>query len=365
MIKLRPSGSHIWTNCVAAPLFQSNVPDQPETDETREGTCAAWVAECVLMGVYPDCKSMVGVSHSNGWLVTDEMIDFVEDYIDTLLLRGLKVYAEVKVSLNEFISGTLDAGTIDNPEILFVDDLKFGFGVVEPFENPQLIIYAAGLVRNNNYNHPWVSLGIYQPRAIHPDGVHRTWGISREELLSRADEIIRIGHMCQQPNPVATPGEHCKHCEASGSCVALGNSIYNLVDLIRSEHQVMLTPETIVTELNMLDMAEKLIAARKNGVTTEAAHFINSGQHLRGWGMVSTSAKRKFKYDSEIIEAITGVCATKPAPRTPAEIERNAPNKAQMKRIMKLLTVTPTTTPRLGRVKPSDLERQFRNSTEG
>ena len=80
---LRPSAAHRWWRCSAS-ISATRLPDAlPEEDQdaAREGTCAAWVAECVINGDASSAADMLGRSHENGWEVDDDMVRHVQEYM--------------------------------------------------------------------------------------------------------------------------------------------------------------------------------------------------------------------------------------------------------------------------------------------
>src|SRR5690606_31889531 len=158
----------------------------------------AWVAETVLKGTFSNCFEMVGMNHTNNWLVTDEMASFVQGYVDTIRNLGGTIYVEQFVRLNDYIAGTLDASVVSlDGTTLYVNDLKYGFKIVDVFENTQTIIYGcAELMRLNDPRITHVVLGIYQPRAWHPEGIYRTWRLTVQELYELAGKIAQAGEEC-------------------------------------------------------------------------------------------------------------------------------------------------------------------------
>ena len=84
------------------------LPDE-EGDEAREGTCAAWVAECCINDdISP--WDFVDETHENGWIVDADMARHLEPYVK--MARGrTEAFAENFVSV-EMGAITL-AGTSD------------------------------------------------------------------------------------------------------------------------------------------------------------------------------------------------------------------------------------------------------------
>lgn len=360
MLDLRPSASHAWVECAASPLFRSHVPPEPPSDATMEGTCAAWLAEVVLKGEVSDIQTMLGESHpENHWIVDQDMIDYISNYVQLMQSRGGNVNAELYVRLNEYIAGTLDCSTANMTDTLFIDDLKYGYLIVNEFRNYQTLIYGIGVVMQMDVKPKWISLGIYQPRASHPQGIYRTWVISIEELGQWTEFIFARGALCQQPNPIATPGDHCMYCEANASCDALASSCYKLASIVESQYQVPLTSNTIGAELDFLDRAERIIKARRNGVVAQAEQMLQSGVYFRNWHLDTGLGNRKFKVEPTVIKAITGINPFKQEVMTPIEVERAGGNSKKIKDAVKLLTTRPTTGYKLKRKPDNHFDKLF------
>lgn len=325
MVNLRPSASYRWTRCPASPSFEERTTPEPDSDAAREGTCAAWVADCVLKDIAPSTKEMVGLTHPNGWLVTPDMAFHIQRYVDLIRSYGGSVSAEQFVRLTDFIAGTLDTSIAAEAEasILRVKDLKYGMQIVEVFENPQLLIYAgAELMRLGHPPHVTeVEVAIYQPRAFHPEGIHRVWKMTTAELWERLRWIVERGNECQKPNPIATPGPQCDHCKARSSCAALAFSNYRNFQIVEDHRQRHMTAEELTAELDFLDDASRLLKARKSAVEAEALQRMKT-EHITGWTVESGKGNRVFKYDPETVRVMTGFDPSKVVTVTPAELER-------------------------------------------
>lgn len=321
----RPSSSYMWSRCAAQPLFSSRSPKQPESDAAREGTCAAWVADCVLKGDAGSAADMTGETHANGWLVTPDMVEQVQGYVDLVKGRGGVTTAEQFVRLSEHIAGTFDSSTSSTTGTLHVDDLKYGMKIVEAWENTQVIIYgAAELLRLNDPFITHVTLGIYQPRAFHPEGIYRTWTLTVAELMEHAERLIQASLRCQDPQPIATPGSHCEYCDAATSCTALAHSNYAAYSVIEARTQRHMTAEELARELEFLTLAEDMLKARKSATEAEAEERMKT-EHIPGWHMKDRKGHRKFTVDPDVVQMLTGVNPYKQVVMTPAEFEKEAP----------------------------------------
>lgn len=360
MIQLRPSAAHIWTKCPANPLMASRMPPEVPSDAAREGTCAAWVAEMVLTGEVATASELVGRNHENGWLVEPDMAQRIQKYIDHLRSRGGKLFVERKVRLNSLIEGTPDAwGLLDDEGTLYGDDLKYGFGIVEPYRNPQVSIYLGAIIRfltARGVKIKRVVVGIYQPRAWHPAGIYRTWETWPEELMAFVHEIEAAGQATQDADPVAKPGSHCEHCPAASTCAAAANANYRVYDMLCARVQRHMTAKELAEELSFLEMAEAMLQGRINAVHTEAEARIKRAETIPGWHMESRAGQRRFKVPAATIRALTGINPEVPKMVTPAELERMGASPT----IVARLSETPRTAPRLKKLAPGYFANIFK-----
>jgi len=354
----RPSSAHIWTHCDAYPMMAARVPPAPESDAAREGTCAAWLAE-QAMTAGRETADFLGAAHPNGWVVTRDMVNHIAGYVALLRSYGGQVDVERKVALNEIIAGTPDAfGVLANDE-LRVDDLKYGMLVVEVWENPQVMIYAAALVRHlyrQGVVIRKVRLGIYQPRVYHPLGIHRTWAIYPEELMARVREIEAAGYRTQNPNALATPGGHCRYCEAASQCAANANQVREVVHTMHNAEMRPMTAQEIATELVLIDAAEAMFKGRRDAVRAEAEARIQKGEMIPGWMMDQGYGQRQWVHDDPLtIGVFTGVDVTTGKMITPAEAERRGADPAVVAR----LTRVPRTKASLKPIPPGYVAAKF------
>lgn len=347
---LRPSNAYIWANCAAAPTFAERVPEPETTDAAREGTCAAWLAEMTLKSGGM-CNDHLNATHANGWLVTAEMVVNVQSYVDMLRGRGGIVSAEQRVYLTEFIHGTLDASTSGAAiaTTLYVDDLKYGLEYVEVFEHFQLLIYAAAELRRlgNPPHITHVQMGIYQPRLPHPDGVHRTWTLTVAELWQWAEWIVARGTLCMLPQPVATPGRHCRRCNALTTCHAAQATLQNGYDFIVNDHrQHERKGDDLAKYLDFLDTLADLAKSAKNAAIAEAEIRMRRGDHVRGWHFKPRKGHRVLKYHPELVRLLTGVNPIMTVPMKPPDLER----AGVPKKTVDALSYSPDIGPKLERM---------------
>lgn len=356
---LRPSSAHIWTHCAAQPRMAAIVPPEVPTDPAREGTCAAWVAEMVLTGAEPDCAAMVGQSHENGWLIEIDMARRIQKYVDLVRSYGGKIDVERKVRLNPYIAGTPDCYAVLTDSVLRVDDLKYGFGVVEPFQNHQISIYAAAVLRHLDSRGVKINrvvIGVYQPRAYHPAGIHRTWSVYPETLMEFVHTIEVAGEAAQSPTAPATAGEHCEYCPAAATCPVVARANYRTYTAICTDQQRHMSAAEMVEELDFLRVASDMLKGRMSAVTAEAEARIVKGEHLPGWHMEQRAGQRRFKFSAAVVWALTGINPEVAKMVTPAELERLGADGVAVA----ALTETPRTKPALRKIAPGYFKGLFK-----
>ncbi len=355
-MRLRPSASHIWTKCPGYAWLNERAPTSArvETDPAREGTCAAWVAEKVLRGERADCAATLNETHANGWVVDAQMVEYIQGYVDLLRERyGDAVVAEQFYNLTENVGGTPDGHAViehaPGQWTLAVDDLKYGYEIVEPWDNTQLIIYAGAIARNTalppGHQFTHVHLGIYQPRAFHPSGVYRTWQPTIEELAERLTVIVEAAQAALDPAAECKAGPWCRRCDVANTCSAVAHEAYRAVSTMQHDQQRPMTATEMATELEFLDLAERLVKGRRDAVHAEAEARIQRGELIPGWSLESGKGRRKWTAEKTMVHLLTGIDPIADAMVTPAELERRGADKAMVAK----LTTTPSTRAKLKR----------------
>lgn len=363
MITLRPSNAHRWWRCAMSASVAGRPGALPDTSSAAadEGTCAAWLLENVITRNLKSCADMLGERHENGWVVDQDMCVHVQPFVDRLAKR-VNVRSEVKrsFSLNDsvMLAGTLDVESWSD-RTLRIDDLKYGYGIVEPFENKQLICYAylkIMAMRGRGEHLPdLIVLGIYQPRAIHPDGPYRRWTVSPEELQPYFRELV--AQMQQIESGLAVPGTWCNHCLGAAGCTALTRTVYKMWQSVESREFHAPSNDQLGDELVMLKKMDSMMKARLAAVEAETETRIKNGAMIPGWTVEERRGKRKFSHDAEMIRSLTGIDPTDTKLCTPAELIRRGVDK----KIVDSLSHIPTIGSKLTRIDSNHFAKMFKN----
>jgi hypothetical protein len=99
-------------------------------------------------------------------------------------------------------------------------DLKWGTGVVHATDNPQLKLYAMGMLREFPLpRYDKVTLLIVQPNAKTGWPV-KPWDTTVQHILEFKPKVEAAIEEALKPNPKAVAGSHCFWCPAKIHCAA-------------------------------------------------------------------------------------------------------------------------------------------------
>lgn len=327
-VTLRPSGAPVWVNCPGAPELWVSVPDD-ESDIAREGIAAHWLAEQILTGASTG-EELIDRQAPNGVFIVEEMCEGVQIYVDLVVREIYEAHIEkTQPSIIPRVSpGTPDAHGITGKrqDLGFhkIVDLKYGWRVVEPFENWQLITYAHQVYHNTPHTAllTHFELIIVQPRASHPEGPVRRWTVSVEEL--QRVYWPRLVKAAQGGD--CTTGPWCTNCPAAMTCGALRTATASAGQYAASPVAEIYSGEELATELTMLASAETYLTARIEAVREMATQrVINRPGSIPGWDLNRAKGTNQWNPDTDLdtLEKLTGVPLHKPKELTPGQAETN------------------------------------------
>lgn len=265
----------------------------PKDDAAKEGTAAHFALECLLNGVeIPDVDTF-------GTEIDDDMKEFAEACKADVFDKYHKVTAQseakatwlatpnIRIRCKVDLSGLLVGS---GAYVLAVDDYKYGYRPVDPEMNWQLIAYAIGVARQLAdpatgalpFTH--VRLGVYQPRAYHSAGRHRTWTVPVETLGKLHDLLVDT--LSNLTDELAT-GDHCLYCPGarSSACPAWRTAAYNALDVVQRGTCEEPDEATLARELDMFKRAESLISLHSQFLTDVATARLTAGRQVPGYRM--------------------------------------------------------------------------------
>lgn len=340
--RLAPSSAGRWAHCPGSVRMEELVPELPDAEDTgKEGTAAHWVAAEVLNSMLTDAPhsaaKYLGATAPNGAIITLEMVEAVDVYTNHVLgitTAGVRPRIEMGVRMRcvhpEHAWGTADAVVADGVNsVLYIRDFKYGWGLVEPRGNKQLLLYAIGALEEihaaGNPVPEHLDLGIVQPRPYHPIGKVRTWRLPMSELNAYVAELATAATEAMGANPRTIVGsDACKHCPARHDCPALNAAVNDVLQWVDAAQPMNLNGPQIGKQLTELKMAQELLNARITGLEAQAAAIIKSGKPVNGWSL--RPGQRRTVWDKPVDEviafgALMGADLSKPGAITPKQAE--------------------------------------------
>lgn len=303
---LAPSSAFRWVRCALAPALEAAYPETEASPASLEGTAAHWVNEMLLRG----CPVSLDMQAPNGVGVTREMLEaaeLVRDDIAATLGPDWAKYLTVEQRVQiPRVHPTHNWGTPDyrawsrlnNGRLcLHVWDFKYGHGIVEAFENWQMVDYTVGILDEAGINglqeqETVVEFVIIQPRAFHRDGPVRRWRCVASDLRGQINQLTAAATAALQPNPPATPTpEGCQDCLGRHACEALERAAYLAADKGGQYGALELSPHALGLELRTLKRAQDLLAARVSGIEAQVVASIKRGVGVPFWAMESVPGR--------------------------------------------------------------------------
>jgi hypothetical protein len=336
-----------------------------ESEAAAWGTACHQLAEkCFKHNRHPDeYIGTVEVTKQHRIDVDEEVAETTEMYVDYVrgrIAKYLQETGEEPIVIHEQalpldrLGGPYDAGGTGDTVMIFlrwklieIVDLKGGRGLVEAADNKQLRSYGLGsMLANRGFDVEEVKTTIVQPRAPHKDGKIRSetfhvadlveWTaelIERMKLSKQADDEFDTAVFAAWWSKWLTPGA-CKFCPSEGNCPALKQKALDAAhvwfdDLDTpqiSNSATFDTPEGIAADLDMLDMIQDWISARR----ALAHKMAEAGTTIPNYILVPKEKREKWKddVDAKVIAAASsaGLAADKylnPAKlRTPKQVRK-------------------------------------------
>lgn len=313
-------------HCNGSYQMAQSLPPDTDMGARHEGNAAHWLANERHAGRSVD----VGARAYNGFIITAEMSDFVDDYLIAIGPGGametetsfegagwaVKARADWVWQGSEMHDGQQVA-------VLKIADLKYGHRLVSPVENWTLLAHAIGTVLRDGEIPDRVDLSIYQPRAYHPDGPMRTWSLTYPELVERYNQINAT--LSDLSGGLRTNLDICHRCPSLATCPAARSAGMNAIDVAQSlVYDDALPAAALAYQYEQLQDAEGWIKTLKTAREELIAYRIETGDVVPGYGV-----KPRYGHSTwikggsgRLLSAMTGVDLMDDKCVTPAEAKR-------------------------------------------
>ncbi len=331
-----PSAAHRWLECAGS--YQATLGlSSPDSVYSRLGTFAHDVAARCLSGGHDPAEFLLHESEGAEFLCDAEMVAHLRTYVQLVREEALRAGASMEVesavvAIPDLVWGTSDCWFFDKARrTVHVWDLKYGSGeVVQATDNPQLMIYAIGVLKALGpalaRTVERVVLHIVQPR----DGSgepHRTQELTPADLRQFYERLQAAVTLAQQPNAPLVPGAHCRWCPAAGTCPALTQHALDVATVAFDTPAPASPPDprTLAPEqLDRILRAADVIETWLRAVRAHALDAAKAGTVIPNWKLVDRVGHRKWLSEELAAEVLAhaGIDPYDHRVISPAEAER-------------------------------------------
>lgn len=299
--------------------------DEPEAgDPAKEGTACGEYLQHLLE------NRPIPMQASNGWYFDDDMKFYSTAIAEDIFARTTTgVLCEKRIDWQTrsgiWIRGQYDASYVDNQGRLCIDDLKYGWGIVEVKENWQTLGYAIGEVIRRGQAFEYIVIRILQPRPHHEDGYYREWVLTYSQLLEYKERIeARCMELANGRSDFQT-SDKCKYCKgAAEACPAFSRLYYRALEISTEFVQDSLSNEEVAQQLDQIKRASEVLKIKLDSLEQLGADRIKKGQIIPGYIQSNRYSQREWKQGvtAASLFAFTGKVVEEKSLMSPAKAEK-------------------------------------------
>ncbi len=344
--------------CTGYPLVGRG-PVLPDEDTTLrdEGNAVHWLAQGIYEGSI-DPEQAIGIQAYNGIFITGAMVEHTTAYVSRCR-RHVNGQMEIGTSWSSAgfeVSGRADfVGEGPTGDELEIVDLKYGYSIVDPFENWTLISHAIGRASQMPCWPRSVTLTIDQPRAYHPLGTVRSWSFDGETLRQLFD---RINQRLTLATEALETGPMCRRCPSAALCPAYREASMNAVDVVLdAPFTDNLSGHALGQELTILRHAANVVKQRLDALDELALHRAGAGEIIYGYTIDRPKGNTRVRKNvtPELVQMLTGKSVGKTVMPPIAELRLMGLGES----VLDALTERPDGKPRLVAVDQDAMARRL------
>lgn len=309
----------------AGSLFFEGLAESETNEAAKEGTACGEYLERLLT------NRPIGTHAKNGVPFDDDMKFYATETFKEISAKPkpepvlCETFVPWMTRSGIKISGSYDASYVHNGK-LYIDDLKYGWKIVEVKENWQLLGYAIGEIMRRNQAFDRIVMRIHQPRPHHEDGPIREWEITYEQLLDYKEQIeARMDKIAGGFAELVT-SEKCKYCPAAAyACTAFNRSVFHGIDYTLTHFQQdEINEKEIAFQLDLMDRVSEVFKIKHDSIKQLAISRIREGSLIPNYSTVDSYGDRKWKKSVSplAIETLTGVKIVEEVMLSPAKAEK-------------------------------------------
>ena len=322
---------------VCAGYVLLKLPESPSNDAAKEGTAAGEYLERLLL------NTPISEIASNGVYFSDDMKFYTTPIYNDMVERAAdEIRCETRIDWQTrsgiWIRGQYDACFVDTNGRLCIEDLKYGWGIVEVEKNWQLLGYAIGEVIRRGQSFEEISFKIHQPRPHHEDGSSREWVLKYSELLEYKELIeTRMQEIVDGRRDLQTSSK-CRYCMgAAEACPAFNRLFYRALEVSTDFCQDSINNDELSIQLDQIKRAEEVLKIKKDSLTELGTSRINKGEIIKGYIREEKYGNRTWNkgIGPDAIKMMTGVDVIESSVMSPAKAEKAGVDKKLVKQLSK------------------------------
>lgn len=309
--------------CNGFRLLGGSPPFNPDDTMAKEGDAAHWLAEQVFKGL-GTLDSFVDSQAPNGVFITFEMVEYCSRYVNDIVELGGVIEHSTSMETEKWRVGARVDHSALVKQTLYINDLKYGWKIVEPEENWTLLWHASQLARDKLVTE--IVFRIYQPRPYHPEGNVREWVISADELQKYEAAILDA---LTNPQDTTYSGPHCYKCSSRTQCPAAQIAAMNSIDVSEKAFDSVVENDKLGFILDEVTKAIKTLEETKDAYEDLALHRLKAGSIIPNYSVQSDLTNKQWKegVTPELMQAITGLDLTKKQLITPNQAKKAGANE--------------------------------------
>lgn len=309
--------------------MQEHYPETGRSLPAEEGDASHWAAASTLAGGEP----APGDKADNGIILNGEMIAgawvFAKDVLSKFHTSGIAVECKIQaLRIHELSEGTVDCFAFNKgAKELYIWDYKYGYKLVNVFENWQLINYAIGVIDRmcpgELEQQVRVIMTVVQPRPYHPQGSIRRWSVKASDLRGYANKLHMAAHEALGPEPSIKSGPWCLYCRAALNCPSNNAASMAAIDVTYRAEPCELDNSAISAQLAILRRASDAMKNRLSALEAQAEIKIKKGEIVPGWGLSPGNGQRSWSRPEAEVLALGDLMGINLAsPMTPFQAEK-------------------------------------------
>ena len=327
-----------WVYCGASVTGWEQLEDEAASTNpaAEEGKAAHYVLERLLHGDV-DANSLIGQSAPNNFIIDKHMVNYALRSIPEIKPLIDFVRCERKITLvseqGTRIYGRYDLGGGQaSTKTLRMFDYKYGYSVIEPEQNYQLLGGTAGMLQELTRDQfDWVEMIVIQPRAHHPKGPVRKWTISINEFWDHYAWMMRRADEVKRGNQPFVPGPWCKYCKKQHGCSALRAAGLQVVDQVEQGFFEELDADALSFERQIVNRNLKTLKEYSKALDMQIVQRLRKGEYIPKL-MAEPQYGRDVWIEPEVLKTFEAIMPElklhKDVPLTPKQaIEAGLPEK--------------------------------------